>query len=175
MPRGKTPTPASARFWKYVDKEPGRNGCWNWIGAAHPDGSGEILEYRKVRRAYRVSWEIHFGEIPNGLGVCHHCDNRACVRPDHFFLGDQKANLQDAAKKGRMPRFKENLKFGDTHYKAILSGEQVNEILASTDGNTALGNRFGVHRSTIYRIRAGKNWVRALATSDATERNRSNA
>jgi len=64
-------------------------------------------------RAHRVSWELHYGLIPEGLQVCHTCDVRACVRPDHLFLGTNEDNHLDKIAKGRMPT-------GDEHWTAYL-------------------------------------------------------
>ncbi|MFA5027008.1 MAG: HNH endonuclease signature motif containing protein [Candidatus Methylomirabilota bacterium] len=55
----------------------------------------------KRQAAHRVSFHLAFGDIPEGLYICHHCDNKLCVRPDHLFLGTQKDNMQDWTVKGK--------------------------------------------------------------------------
>ncbi len=78
------------------------NGCWEWIGAQIPKGYGQI-RYIKRRQilTHRLAWEELSGPIPDGLYVCHHCDNPPCVRLDHLFLGTQADNMEDMMLKGR--------------------------------------------------------------------------
>lgn len=93
--------PVEERFWRYVQKG---DGCWLWIGAKLTTGYGVLNIGRKegVAAAHRLSWAIHFGVIPPGKFVCHHCDVRACVRPDHLFLGTSQDNVSDMVRKGRL-------------------------------------------------------------------------
>lgn len=99
-----TTTP-KVRFWRHVSKGPE---CWLWTGAPNSAGYGMVGEGpagadRKIL-AHRLAWEIHFGPIPEGMFVCHHCDTPLCVRPDHLFLGTHTDNMRDMAAKGRQRR-----------------------------------------------------------------------
>jgi hypothetical protein len=91
------------RFWPNVQKT---SGCWNWIGAEQSKGRGygTIGKDGKTLRAHRVSWEMHNGPIPEGLIVCHKCDNPKCVRPEHLFLGTHSDNVADKVAKGRQSK-----------------------------------------------------------------------
>ena len=81
------------------------HGCWLWTGAIDKKGYGVTADggrgFHRNILAHRASWMIHCGEIPNGLCVCHSCDNPPCINPDHLFLGTYKDNHADMDRKGR--------------------------------------------------------------------------
>ena len=79
------------------------NGCWEWQGSKSR-GYGKLTFNKKVLWAHRAAWIEKFGDISKGMCVCHKCDNKACINPDHLFLGSQKDNIRDAAKKDRLDR-----------------------------------------------------------------------
>jgi hypothetical protein len=109
-----------------------------------------------------VSYELAHGTIQSGMYVCHTCDVRHCVNPQHLFLGTQKDNMRDAAVKGRlvMPRVRVS---GEQHGAAKLTFAQVVEIRAQTGACTCteLARIYGVNRVQISRIQRGLSWREA--------------
>lgn len=105
--------PLEVRFWRRVDRAGGPDACWLWLGPKTPRGYGATSRLNKSVRAHRLSWELTNGPIPDGLIVCHRCDNPSCVRPSHLFLGTHADNMQDCSAKGRM----RNQCKGKTHCK----------------------------------------------------------
>ena len=77
------------------------NGCWEWQGYVQWNGYGKVLYKGKNLSAHRLSYALFDGDIPAGIVVCHRCDNRKCVNPDHLILGPDKDNYEDSVRKGR--------------------------------------------------------------------------
>jgi hypothetical protein len=138
-----------ARFWAKVQK-PSDSGCWLWTGST-VRGYGQVLLPRIHGRqphlkAHRFAWLITNGPIADHLFVCHRCDIRCCVNPNHLFLGTQKDNLQDASRKGRLtvPR------------AYVLTLLDRLTIQASPERGVDLAQRYGVSRNCISQIRHGR-------------------
>lgn len=88
------------KFWRHTVKA---DGCWLWRSAIVANGYGGVKHNGKMVRAHRASWLIHYGPIPDGLQVCHRCDVKPCVNPEHLFVGTHKDNMRDCVEKGRRP------------------------------------------------------------------------
>ena len=128
--------------------------CWVWTAGTNGAGYGQIRPGGLAPRilAHRASWELFRGPIPksdsyHGTCVLHKCDNRACINPDHLFLGTNEDNIHDCIAKNRKP--------------TKLKPEQVLEIktrTASGESPTSLAREFGVDKSTVKRIKRGASW-----------------
>jgi len=148
-------------FWSRVDKS---KDCWLWTGAKIK-GYGSLRYQQKHKYAHRVAWELTKGAIPPNLVVCHHCDNPACVRPSHLFIGTQADNLKDMNAKGRNGAFTkpECVPRGENHCRAKLSQTKADEIRSLyTQGNWSqrkLAQKYGVSQKLIYLIVNLKHWI----------------
>jgi hypothetical protein len=129
------------------------SGCWLWTGTGTVGGYGTFYFKKAKRLAHRVSWILHNGEIPDGLYVCHKCDVRCCVNPNHLFLGTHKENAEDMVRKGRARGAR-----GEAHFRSKLTRQQVIAIRLSTKSAHELASEFGVSPTNIWGIRGGNTW-----------------
>jgi len=133
------------------------DGCWEMPDVVHnTKGYAQIGFDGRLHRAHRLFYVALVGEIPDGLHVCHACDNGGCVNPDHLWLGTQADNMADMAQKGRAAR-------GEVNVKAKLTEEKVLEIrrLYATGGYTQqeIAAEFGVARAHVSHIVNGRHWT----------------
>lgn len=132
--------------------------CWEWQSALTTQGQAYVtINYGRFL-AYRVSYVLYRGPIPDhdsyhGTCVCHHCDNRKCVNPNHLFLGLVDANHQDAVRKDRTSH-------GVRNGNHKLTDDEVRAILASPLPSELLGEKYGVNGRTVRSIRLGDTWRR---------------
>ncbi len=142
------------RFWSQVNKT---ETCWLWTGTIASTGYGIISIKNRRAGVHRVLWEHVSGKpVPVGMFVCHHCDIRACVRPDHLFLGTHQDNMADMRQKGRHHG---NGLAGEQHSQAKLLADDVAAIRERwAHGGISqreLGEIYGVHQVNISRIVRG--------------------
>jgi hypothetical protein len=153
------PERIQAKIWP----EP-MSGCWLWGGALRSTGYGSVY-LDGSRSAHRVVWEAVNGPIPKGTGhhgtcVLHRCDNRACVNPDHLFLGSHQDNVADMHAKGR--GYQNPGKPGETNHMAKLTDAEVVEMrLSQAAGDTqmVLAKRYGVSQGLVSAIIRRERWT----------------
>lgn len=182
-------TPNNIRFWKHVDRS---SECWLWTGALLQSGKyglfawyDESRQKQQLRTAHRASYELAYGPIPEGQMVLHTCDNRACVKPEHLYLGTHTQNMQDMTVRGRAATGERNGKRlhpdrqprGDTHPNRLhpermargerqgsakLTAEQVQAMRARYDAGgillRELAVEFGCPLSTVHQVVTRKTW-----------------
>ena len=155
------------RFWSRVNKD---GDCWLWAGALQPTGYGKVYFEGVMHGAHRIAWRITHGPIPDGLCVCHRCDNPTCVNPEHLFLGTQRQNMSDMVRKGRSVRGDHHwtrtrpdaVLSGDSHYASKLTADDVREIrrryAAGGVFYRELAAEYGVKTEAIYKIVRRRAW-----------------
>jgi hypothetical protein len=144
------------------------NSCWEYQGFLDEDGYA-MFNYRGLsKRAHRISYLCFKGKIPSGLLICHTCDNRKCLNPDHLYAGTPKDNMQDAINRGRFPKGPNKFKghLGEINCKAKLKIDQVKSIRAEyipfKITAISLSKKYGVSESSIKYILQKKSWKCAL-------------
>jgi len=142
------------RFAEKVTVRDGR--CWEWVGSVGSDGYGQIGISGLNRRAHRMSYIIHNGAIPEGMFVCHTCDNRRCVNPDHLYAGTHGDNMKDRAARGRT-----RAPVGVRNGHAKLTPGKVRSLrkmVASGVPQHQIAAHFGVHQSSVSKVIHGVVW-----------------
>lgn len=143
------------RFESKVMPEP-NTGCWIWIGGSFENGYGVFRIHSKNKKAHRMSFEFYKGSIPDGMVVCHRCDNKFCVNPDHLFLGSMLDNVTDMISKGRKHYPK-----GELHGQSKLKTADVIHIRQHADsiGHKAIADKFGISQKYIGEILRRHKWA----------------
>ena len=168
MPKGIYKRKTVDPYIRFFDKVKITDNCWIWTAAKDRGGYGQFFLNKTMVKPHRYSWEYFRRKIPDGLCVCHKCDNPPCVNPDHLFLGTMKDDIQDAIKKGRFHQnnqgFKKghDLNKGEKHYNAKLTKEQVKDIRRKyvpwKYTQEKLAKEYNVSQSRISEILSNKYW-----------------
>jgi hypothetical protein len=134
----------SARFWRHVQRRD-QDSCWEWTASTFKSGYGQFKVNKISHNAHRVAWELSYGPIPDGMFICHHCDNPLCCNPSHLFVGSPQANMDDMRGKGRESK-------GTDFPAARLDDEAVLEITRLAKSGMLqrdIGKLFGVGQTAI--------------------------
>ena len=143
------------RFWQKTRQC--ESGCIEWVASLNDHGYGQfrLAKQRKNITAHRYSWILANGPIPEGLFVCHTCDNRSCVNPEHLFLGTPAENSADMVAKGRGRGAQRE---GTLNPRCKLSEVEVEAIRHSGSSLRSLSEAFGISKSQVHRIKTGTAW-----------------
>lgn len=140
-------------FWKKVSVL-SPDECWEWQGKKYKNGYGSaknIGPKGKERGPHRIAWVIVHGDVPQGLHVLHHCDNRICCNPKHLFLGTHQDNMYDRNKKNRQAK-------GSSIGTSKLSESQVLAIKLDGRSNRKIAVDYGISQSCVSRIKSEITW-----------------
>jgi hypothetical protein len=155
-PRKKNFEPITIEYFIERSIPEPNTGCWLWLGATQWNGYGAVRVGNKTKPAHRLAYETHHGvTLASDLDVCHKCDTRACVNPDHLFSGTRTDNMRDCSNKGRVvtPSLA-----GERCPASKLTPRQVIAIRSDPRSQRAIGRAYGVDHGTVGHIKRGSTW-----------------
>ncbi len=127
------------------------SGCWEWTASNDGRGYGVVWYRGRLQKAHRAFYMESIGEIPDGMDLCHSCDNRACVNPAHMFVGSRLENMQDCVRKGRFPR-------GVHSHKTTIGPEKAALIREDPRSYREISAHYGVSMGSITKIKKYGAW-----------------
>lgn len=148
--------PLSSRL-RRMSKLDDATGCWMWQGAV-VRGYGATKIAGKMIRAHRAAYQEFVGEIPEGIFVCHHCDQPLCINPSHLFLGTPSDNMRDMTNKDRG-----KFKTGERNINAKCDIDMVLSIRQDMRPLRVIAKELGIHFSTVGYIRRQQIWKEVVS------------
>lgn len=140
------------KLQSHLDSSAGPDACWEWTGTVTA-GYGKVAGgyKRPTVYAHRIAWVQANGAIPEGMVVCHSCDNPLCCNPAHLFLGTPLDNMRDRDAKGR-------------GFSKITADdvEEIRSRFNAGESQHSLAKKFGVSQSHVSRVVRG---IRRLPTN----------
>lgn len=139
-------------FSNFMEKVHKTSSCWFWLGSKHPRGYG-AFRGGSTNKAHRYSYEHFIGPIPDGMSVCHRCDNPSCVNPEHLFVGTHTDNMKDKMSKGRG-----NHLVGSLHPRSKLTEQDVIAIRADSRKQIEIAAAYGIKQAQVSEIKRRVAW-----------------
>jgi hypothetical protein len=125
--------------------------CWVWLGAGKGNGYGNMTIGGIQVGAHRVAYQLFCGDVPDGMDVCHSCDNRSCVNPDHLFIGTRAENMADCRAKGRAEG-------GSRKHLKEAEVQEIKRRLATGLSPRRVSDDLDINYGTVTAIAAGRSY-----------------
>lgn len=140
-------------FFAERSKLNAETGCIEWTRYVGENGYGTVKHRKKQYTAHRFAWMHKHGPVPNGMVICHKCDNRKCINVDHLFIGTTLDNVRDKIAKGRL-----RVAEGEASGTSKLTANQIEQIVMDRRSQRKIAQDYGVSQSTISMVKTRKVW-----------------
>lgn len=125
--------------------------CIEFKGMIDDRGYGRIFGNHQF--AHRISYHLHYGVDPGFGLVCHHCDNRKCINPEHLYLGTHQTNANDKVERNRCSRLK-----GESNPAATMTDEMAQSVINEPGTYREVARKFGLLPNAVRNVKLGITW-----------------